>query len=344
MPWLVSTYRTFAMNNEGAYDASSRDYQMNIPHVVYSNLAQPLGNPATADPIYTSGQFYASQSWADGSQLRLNDAYFTQTAVIGNGTTETLRFSLPVFTGETTAAARPMLMVMADDGEDGTRNGLAHQSMFDLITVAPNAEVEKVLTYRHGTDGVKLPALDDEAPLVYLLSAEGTPLSLAADAPTEVEMPLGIRAAKSGSYTFTLPYREAYEEYQHVWLSDHATGTVTDLMADDYTLTVTADDAVATRSGEGDNSQGYSLTLQIGGTRPGITDLNIDNGNYRIGVDHEVVKVYGTRDGDTVAIYTAGGALVVRGTARGDMFQQRVTPGVYVVRVNGYSKTVVARQ
>lgn len=344
MPWLVSTYRTFAMNNEGAYDETSHDYQMNIPHVVYSNLAQPLGNPATADPVYTSGQFYASQSWADGSQLRLNDAYFTQTAVIGNGTTETLRFSLPVFTGETTAAARPMLMVMADDGEESTRSGMAHQLAFDLITVAPNAEAEKVLTYRHGTDGVKLPALDDEAPLVYLLSAEGTPLSLAADAPTEVEMPLGIRAAKSGSYTFTLPYREAYEEYQHVWLSDHATGTVTDLMADDYTLTVTADDAVATRSGEGDSSQGYGLTLQIGGMRPGITDLNHDSGSYRIGVDHELVKVYGTRDGDTVAIYTAGGALVVRGTASGDMFQQRVTPGVYVVRVNGYSKTVVARQ
>lgn len=160
----------------------------------------------------------------------------------------------------------------------------------------------------------------------------------------QVEMPLGIRAAKSGSYTFTLPYREAYEEYQHVWLSDHATGTVTDLMADDYTLTVTADDAVATRSGEGDSSQGYGLTLQIGGMRPGITDLNHDSGSYRIGVDHELVKVYGTRDGDTVAIYTAGGALVVRGTASGDMFQQRVTPGVYVVRVNGYSKTVVARQ
>ena len=344
MPWLVSTYRTFAMNDEGAYDGSSHDYQMNIPHVVYSNLAQPLGDPSTANPIYTSGQFYASQSWADGSQLRLNDAYFTQTAVIGNGTTETLRFSLPVFTGETTAAARPMLMVMADDGEESTRSGMAHQLAFDLITVAPNAEAEKVLTYRHGTDGVKLPALDDEASLVYLLSAEGTPLSLAADAPTEVEMPLGIRAAKSGSYTFTLPYREAYEEYQHVWLSDHATGTVTDLMADDYTLTVTADDAVATRSGEGDSSQGYGLTLQIGGMRPGITDLNHDSGSYRIGVDHELVKVYGTRDGDTVAIYTAGGALVVRGTARGDMFQQRVTPGVYVVRVNGYSKTVVARQ
>ncbi len=299
MPWLVSGYQTYKVGN-GKCD-------MNVPHVLYT---------VTAD----GNNFSTSRSWVDGSTLDFGSAFFTQTAVIGDASTEDVSFALPKSPTTPEVAAKPFVNISDDYGAT------------DAVEV--NAEDgAKALSFNMGSDGVKWQSFNDSVPQLYLIDNSGVALSLAGQAPVGVEMTVGYRAARNGRLTVSLPDATAFDG-QSVWLRDKATGAVTDLALEPYAL-----DAV---KGYNDNR----LTLTIGGRRP---DGSADGGNgagnaWTVrGVDGRLL-VSGVADGDRVAVYTVDGALVEQGIAVTTSYTSgNLDQGVYIVRVNKTSKKVVLR-
>ena len=299
MPWLVSGYQTYKVGN-GKCD-------MNVPHVLYT---------VTAD----GNNFSTSRSWVDGSTLDFGSAFFTQTAVIGDASTEDVSFALPKSPTTPEVAAKPFVNISDDYGAT------------DAVEV--NAEDgAKALSFNMGSDGVKWQSFNDSVPQLYLIDNSGVALSLAGQAPVGVEMTVGYRAARNGRLTVSLPDATAFDG-QSVWLRDKATGAVTDLTLEPYAL-----DAV---KGYNDNR----LTLTIGGRRPdGSADGGNGAGNSWIvrGVDGRLL-VSGVADGDRVAVYTVDGALVEQGIAVTTSYTSgNLDQGVYIVRVNKTSKKVVLR-
>jgi predicted outer membrane repeat protein len=299
MPWLVSGYNT-------AHLADGKSYDMSAPHVFYT-----VSNDGNT--------FSASQSWdADGPTLDFGNAFFTQTAVIGDGSTEKVTFALPPLPSKTpTLAAKPYVALSDDSG------------FTDDVEVKAD-EDSKQLAFNIGSDGVKWQSFNDSVPQVYLLDNSGVALSLAGQAPVGVEMAMGYRTVKDGQLTVSLPNAEAFDG-QNVWLKDKMTGAVTDLTQSAYILQA---------------SKGYTdnrLTLQIGGVRPDGTRISKEenDASWTVRVVEGRLQVNGIHTDDLVIIRTLSGAPVTRGRASSDTFvSQPLVHGVYVVTVNNRSKKV----
>jgi len=320
MPWLVSGYNT-------AHSADGKSCDMSAPHVFYTVSAD--GN-----------SFATSQSWKDGSSLDFGSAFFTQTAIIGDGNTEKLSFAVPLLPSKTPApAATPFVTVSDDDGSSdavevvtGSMASIAPIDAIETIaSMSPSStRSSKVLAFSLGSDGVKWQSFNDSVPQVYLLDNSGVALSLAGNAPEGVEMMMGYRAAKAGALTVSLPDAEAFDG-QSVWLRDKATGEVTDLTQSSYTLQA---------------SKGYTdnrLTLQIGGVRPDGTKAHGDEGevSWTVRVADGCLQVRGIESGDLVIVRALSGLSVTRGRATSDTFvTQPLVQGVYIVTVNNRSKKV----
>ena len=299
MPWLVSGYNT-------AHSADGTTYDMSAPHVFYT---------VTED----GNKFTTSQSWtADGPTLDFGNAFFTQTAVIGDGKTEKVTFALPPLPSTPpTLAAKPYVALSDDSG------------FTDDVEVKAD-EDSKQLAFNIGSDGVKWQSFNDSVPQVYLLDNSGVALSLAGQAPVGVEMAMGYRATRAGQLTVSLPDAEVFDG-QSVWLKDKMTGAVTDLTLSSYTLQATP--------GFTDNR----LTLQIGGVRPDGTRISKEenDASWTVRVVEGRLQVNGIHTDDLVIIRTLSGAPVTRGRASSDTFvSQPLVHGVYVVTVNNRSKKV----
>lgn len=297
MPWLVSGYNTSTVQNEIC--------AMNVPHVFYT---------VTDD----GNNFTTKQSWKDNSSLDFGSAFFTQTAVIGDGTTETVTFALPPLPSKLpTLAAKPFVALADEDGRT------------DNVEVDVDDET-KALAFNLGSDGVKWQSFNDSVPQVYLLDNSGVALSLAGNAPVGVEMAMGYRAAKDGVLTVSLPDADAFDG-QQVWLKDQETGVVTDLTTGIYQFQA---------------AKGYTdnrLTLQIGGVQPDGTKFHGDEGDalWTVHVVDGCLQVKGVMAGDLVTVRALSGMSVTRGRAASDTFvTQPLVQGVYIVTVNNRSKKV----
>ena len=303
-PWLVTTFAT---------DGTNPNFKMDVPHLFYSMN--------TADGSYKNaqGQIYTTRSWQAGAQMNLGEAFFTQTAIIG--TKEQLTFKLPVYSGNPPVAEAPArrLVAVSDNSQHA-----------DYIELSPQPDAEAQLAYRLGSDGVKWFALSDHLPALYMLTAEGTPLSLLSAAPVETDIPLGLRTPYGGAYTFHLPSTEAFADYQHVWLTDHETGTVTDLMEQPYTLTA-----------ETVGHDTDRLTLRIGGMRPEVE--NHADHSYLIYTRGHRLFVKNLALGDLITIYTVDGIQLYRSTATSSQYEHTLPDGIYVVRVNHAVKKVIVK-
>jgi predicted outer membrane repeat protein len=315
MPWLVSRYNT-------AHSADGKSYDMSAPHVFYT--------------VSTDGNSFAtSQSWdADGSTLDFGNAFFTQTAVIGNGSTEKVTFALPPLPSKTpTLAAKPFVAIADEDGQSDAVEVRAIKSI-DAIdskeTIEKTTGSKASLAFSLGSDGVKWQSFNDSVPQVYLLDNSGVALSLAGQAPVGVEMAMGYRAAKDGQLTVSLPDADAFEG-QSVWLKDKMTGAVTDLTLSSYTLQAAP--------GYTDNR----LTLQIGGLQPdgSISHDEPASATWTVRGSNGYLMVSGINAGDLVSIHALSGALMESDRSSGDSFTSHQLPqGVYIVTVNRSSKKV----
>lgn len=321
MPWLVSGYAT-----KGSSDDS---YAMSAPHVFYTVSAN--GN-----------NFSTSKSWDAASTLDFGNAFFTQTAVIGDGSTEKVTFALPLPSKAPTLAAKPYVAIADEEGQSDnvevrTKNSIDSIDTIETIDAIDSKEtIEKTtgskssLAFSLGSDGVKWQSFNDSVPQVYLLDNRGVALSLAGQAPVGVEMAMGYRTAKDGQLTVSLPNADAFDG-QSVWLRDKATGAVTDLTTGSYTLAAVA--------GYTDNR----LTLQIGGLQPdgSISHDEPATANWTVRGSNGYLMVSGINAGDLVSIHALSGALMESDRSSGDSYTSHQLPqGVYVVTVNRSSKKV----
>jgi predicted outer membrane repeat protein len=315
MPWLVSGYQTYLVSNGQT--------AMSAPHVFYT---------VTED----GNKFTTSQSWTDGSTLDFGNAFFTQTAVIGDGNTEKVTFALPPLPSKTpTLAAKPFVAIADETGRSDEVEVRAIKSIDTIETIDAIDSMNTIgpkssLAFSLGSDGVKWQSFNDSVPQVYLLDNSGVALSLAGQAPVGVEMAMGYRTAKDGQLTVSLPDADAFDG-QSVWLRDKTTGTVTDLTTGSYTL--------AAAAGYTDNR----LTLQIGGVRPDGTISHDEpaTANWTVRGSNGYLMVSGINAGDLVSIHALSGALMESDRSSGDSYTSHQLPqGVYVVTVNRSSKKI----
>lgn len=283
MPYLVS-----------GYDLT----KMDLPHVVYT---------------MTDGSYATLQTWADGvstqgEQLRTaspGEGIFTQTAIIGNGNTEQLRFPRPTSepAGNNVNQRFYLLSLAGDGGEDG-------------FAFTPTDE-ETDNEYAMGSDGLKLMSARRDAPQIYAVNRTGTRFSLmnAVDAAGTIQV--GLRAA-AGEYTLSLGETADHETAGEVWLTDHKTGSKVDLRQTDYRFSLTADTADENR---------FSLSFSA------LTERLTEGLN--IYVRQRTLCVEGLREGDTVTLYTPSGVQVLAERCEGSTFSQTLKPGIYLVHVSG---------
>lgn len=322
MPYLVSNFDTGETTlttttddgNGGSTTVTTETYGMNIPHLFYS--------------LNNNGGYETHQSWttygADGTSittsagtLSLGEAFFTQTATLEDK--EELTFLRPIYNDEITrTATRALLEVINEAGSDA-------------IVLNPETENENttrsetLIEYKQGSDGLKLRSLNRELPQLYVNTATGKRLSLLSSAPTGVEIDLGILVPHAGEVSFTLPCPEAFAEHEAVWLKDSRAGTIVNLLTDNYTLW-------AEKSGL---HEGY-LTLQIGGPVPQLNpDGKTEEGNHIVFVHKGRLHIQRLAPGDEITVYTSDGKIIHRSTATETTHTLQVSPGLYLVKVNG---------
>ena len=329
-PWIVSNYQTGGTNP---------DFQMNVPHVVYS--MNPDGTY-----IKAPGQVYTAQTWTAEASLDLTEGFFTQTAILGSE--ETLTFQLPTVPAgtEPEEPARPLLALRCLSQNESMSNDIAGQSDYqcaDYLELHPSADAAAGMTYRVGSDGIKWFSFNEtNAPQLYALNADGTPFSLLSAAPVETEIPLGIHlqhapADAEAELEFSLPAPDAFRQYAHVWLTDHVTGSVTDLLRGNYAVSAV------------DDSENR-FTLRIGGM---AQDLNTSH-QPSIGINRLQLVVRGLAPGDHVSVHSLSGMLIDSFQVQAlnakaaeqncTEFRRLLSPGVYIVRVNNMTKKVHARR
>ena len=87
-----------------------------------------------------------------------------------------------------------------------------------------------------GADGIKWMSFAPMSPQIYVIGAEGAPLSLVSAAPMDTDIPLGVIIPEPGDYAISLPYPEAYSDYAAVWVIDKEAGTKANLLDQDFVL------------------------------------------------------------------------------------------------------------
>jgi len=304
IPYLVTNYRTDDPDDDEYFN-------MHIPHIFYK-----MGDDGT---YLKNNQIYTAQSWAEGETLSLNEAFFTQTATVGQ--TEDLYFRLPQYAGPAAVRRSPRPLVLLKNTEGDT----------DILRVEPDENAQQQVTYNLGRDGVKWQTKD--MPQLYMLSSDNTRLSLAGSVPVETDLPLGISLPKyedmpqgKMTYTFSLPERDAYQDYTYVWIIDKAKNRTINLQETDYQVTLQ------------DGEQNKRFLLRFGGVPIGTPD----NRQYIIYTYGGMLYIRGLISGDKITVYSASGQMLNSLTVEGPEYSQPLpVQGGYVIRVNDYNKTVV---
>ncbi|HEY9544094.1 T9SS type A sorting domain-containing protein, partial [Prevotella sp.] len=156
--------------------------------------------------------------------------------------------------------------------------------------------------------------------------------SLVAEAPMGQSIAIGITAGSAGTYTLSLPEREAFAGVEAVWLTDMETGTTTDLLMSDYRLSLA-------EAGRYDKR----LRLQMGGERPDGKSATGNESPYDISYLGRTLYVRGLQDNDDIKIYTASGKLYSQQRTASTEFRQDLPSGVYIIMINNVSKKVYCK-
>ena len=332
LPWLVSDYRTDTILNEGNFLR-----QMHIPHVFYR--MDNAGAETRGDHVSTF------RSWDAGTKLSMGNAFLTQTAT--RSETEDIYFHLPLYSFNERVPRPIICLVGARPVADGSPAGSPARyesvteptSIMDNLMIIPDSTADKRVEYAYGRDGVKWHMADDVASIYLLDHRFSSQLSLLGAAPTEVDIPLGIsiptnlrepitdNREPSTDYTFHLPEPEAFEGYGYVWLIDKQRNRFTNLLEQDYTVSLepgTCNTRFAVRIG------GFPLTDDKG------------NRQYIVYAFDGTLYVRGLIPGDDLAVYTATGQLLCKTISTGTEFTMPLFhQSGYVVRVNNTAHKVL---
>ena len=341
LPWLVSNYRTDTVI-DGGYQR-----QMYIPHVFYQM-------DGASEYIHDGSQIYTSRSWDEGATMNMGTAFLTQTAT--QQAREAVIFHLPYY-GRNKRAARPFLCLSAvrpQPSPVAPRNAnekIANNMSSDVLTVIPDSTANKNIEYRYGRDGIKWLTSNNAGTLtadstrglathsvaVYMLdSKRQSRISLLGAAPTEVDIPLGVKIEETGksendqianNFVFSLPEKEAFSAYKYVWLIDYQRKSQVNLLEQDYEAEIAA----------GENNTRFALRF---GLFP--KEKKVAKRNYVVYAHGGMLYIRGLEEGDKIDIYTPSGQHIYSATATDAQFSLPLEyRSGYIIKVNDTTHKVV---
>lgn len=156
---------------------------------------------------------------------------------------------------------------------------------------------------------------------IYVPSISGLRLSLVSKAPVEVEIPLGVTIPEAGEYTIALPSPQAYSEFEAVWLIDHQTGTITNLLEQNYVLNAAVTGDINNR-----------LTLKFGKAK--TEDWKLNTGILdviKVTARNGRVHLRGIGEDEQIRIYNTRGVVVFSGPASQSV-NTYLPDGVYIIK------------
>ena len=306
LPWLVSDYRTDTLLEEDNFQR-----QMFIPHVLYQM-------DGAGDYILSEGdKVWSARSWDRGTTVSIGNAFLLQTAT--TQPQEAVYFHLPYY-ALNNKVGRQLISITAKG-----RNGRSVTS--DILTIMPDENVSKTVRYTYGRDAIKWFSSMEEVQFYLLDDKKQSRISLLGAAPTEVDIPLGVKVPAEMDYTFSLPEKEAFGDYGYVWLIDYAHNHYTNLLDEDYTVALEA----------GENNTRFAV--RIGGYPK--TDES-GRRQYVVFASDGMLYVRGLVAGDRITVYSPSGQLVTHATATtAEWSMPLFYQSGYVVKVNNKAYKVL---
>lgn len=278
------------------------------------------------DDVSAGDQMLTARSWDKNAMMSMGKAFFTQTATTADR--EAVAFHLPYY-GMNEKASRPILRLSAKRSgptQISHRSAVSRQGSAvtsDYLTVIPDQEADKYVSYTYGRDGMKW-ITNDSMPYVYLMDSRcQSRISLLDAAPTEVDIPLGVQIPASylgGAFCFSLPEKEAFAGYSYVWLIDRVKGRTVNLMEEDYETDIAV------------GQQNNRFAVRIGGFP--MTDSN-NRRTYLVFTKEGSLFIRGLIAGDRIDVYTSSGQLVYSGTAAATEWSRPLPIQLgYVIKIN----------
>lgn len=270
-----------------SYDLNGID----LPHLLYS---------------YDGQTYNTVESWVGGTGS-MGDGFFTQTAVIGNGSVEELIFPQPRVPEVNAYASSRQNLALRISGETGS----------DEVALRTQESSAGTLAYEIGRDGIKFMSMNSDVPQIYIANpSTGTRFSLAAAVDETALTPIGVYVADSGMYTIDLPDGTIAEDYDVILLTDNATGQITDLKESAYTFA---------SDGAGDEFGRFSLTFRHN---------EVLESTVQVYVYERTLYVKGLEGGERIRMFDTSGTCRLDAVGEGEQYTALVDKeGVYIVDI-----------
>ena len=270
-----------------SYDLDGID----LPHLLYS---------------YDGQTYNTAESW-EGGTGSMGDGFFTQTAVIGNGSVEELIFPQPRVPEVNAYASSRQNLALRISGETGS----------DEVALRTQESSAGALAYEIGRDGIKFMSMNSDVPQIYIANpSTGTRFSLAAAVDETALTPIGVYVADSGMYTIDLPDGTIAEDYDVILLTDNATGQVTDLKESAYTFA---------SDGAGDEFGRFSLAFRHN---------EVLESTVQVYVYERTLYVKGLEGGERIRMFDTSGTCRLDAVGEGEQYTALVDKeGVYIVDI-----------